>query len=89
VPTSYSLSQNYPNPFNPTTKIDFAIPKSSNVILKAYNILGEEAVVIFSGYLTAGKYRADFNAGNLASGIYFYTLRAEGFSETKKMSLIK
>jgi len=89
IPTSYSISQNYPNPFNPATKIDFALPKSSNVVLKVYNTLGKEVAVIFSGFLSAGSYTADFNASELSSGIYFYTINTGDFTETKKMILVK
>jgi len=89
VPNSFSLSQNYPNPFNPTTNIEFAIPKSSNVVLKVYNILGKEAATIYSGFLSAGKYVTNFNASELSTGINFYTINAGNFTETKKMILVK
>lgn len=89
VPNSYKLSQNYPNPFNPTTKIEFAIPGSSNVVLKVYNMLGKEVSVVYNGYLAAGRYSVDFDAASLSSGIYFYTLSAGNFAETKKMTLLK
>jgi hypothetical protein len=89
TPTEYALSQNYPNPFNPTTKINFAIPKSGMVSLKVYNILGKEVATLVNQNMTAGTYNYEFNASNLSSGIYFYKLDVNGFSQVKKMSLVK
>jgi hypothetical protein len=89
IPSSFSLSQNYPNPFNPTTNIEFAIAKSGFVSLKVYDILGKEASTLVNNSLAAGKYKVDFNASNLTSGIYFYKLSSEGFSDVKRMVLIK
>lgn len=87
---NYSLSQNYPNPFNPSTKIEFSIPNSGNVSLKVYDILGNEvASLVNNERLSAGKYKADFNASYLSSGIYYYTIRANNFTDTKKMLLVK
>ena len=83
------MSQNYPNPFNPATKIKFALPVSGFVSLKIYNVLGNEVYTIDASYRQAGYYEADFDATNLASGVYFYKLEAEGFKATKKMLLIK
>ena len=85
----YSLEQNYPNPFNPGTKIAFQIPESENVSLKIYDVLGNEIVSLFNEKKDPGKYEIDFNASHLSSGIYFYTLRAGAFINTKKMILIK
>lgn len=89
IPANFSLSQNYPNPFNPTTNIKFAIPKEGNVSLKVYDMLGNVVATFIDGYLKAGTYNAEFDGSNYSSGIYFYQLNANGFSETKKMSLIK
>lgn len=89
VPSAYSLSQNYPNPFNPVTNIEFGLPKNGDVKLAIYNALGTEVGVVFNGYKTAGNYKADFNAVNLSSGVYFYKLIAADFTATKKMMLIK
>ena len=89
TPTSYSLSQNYPNPFNPTTKINFSIPKSGMVSLKVYDILGKEVSTLVNQNISAGNYTYEFDASRLSSGIYFYRLNVNGFSEVKKMSLIK
>lgn len=86
---NYSLFQNYPNPFNPVTNIKFSIPKSENVSLKVYNILGKEVEEIFNGNLNAGSYNAEFNADNISSGIYFYVLKTNSYCEKKKMVLIK
>ena len=89
TPVDYTLSQNYPNPFNPTTKINFAIPKSGMVTLKVYNVLGKEVATLVNQNMTAGTYNYEFNASNLSSGIYFYKLDVNGFSQVKKMSLVK
>ena len=89
VPVEYSLSQNYPNPFNPVTKINFAIPKQGFVTIRLYDILGREVSRLVNEYMTAGEYTIDFNAGNLSSGIYFYRMEINGFSDIKKMILIK
>ena len=85
----YSLEQNYPNPFNPSTKIVYQLPQSENVSLKIYDVLGNEIVTLFNEEKGPGKYEIDFNASHLSSGIYFYTLRAGAYINTKKMILIK
>ncbi len=89
VPEEYSLSQNYPNPFNPVTNVHFTIPKEGNVSFKVYNSLGEQVAVYADGILKAGVYNAEIEAHNWASGIYFYTLKADDFVQTKKMILVK
>ncbi len=89
IPETYALSQNYPNPFNPTTKINFSIPKSGMVSLKVYDILGKEVSTLVNQNISAGNYTYEFDASRLSSGIYFYRLNVNGFSEVKKMSLIK
>lgn len=89
VPKEFSLDQNYPNPFNPETKIEFNLTKASFVKLSVYNILGEEVQVLVNENLKAGKYKVTYNAVKLPSGVYFYRIAADGFSETKKMVLIK
>lgn len=89
TPGSYQLSQNYPNPFNPTTNIRFAIPKNSLVTMKVYDALGREVTTLVNEFKNAGTYQVDFNALNLSSGIYFYTIKAADFAETKKMMLVK
>jgi hypothetical protein len=89
IPKNYSLSQNYPNPFNPSTKLNFGIPKSGNVKLAVYDVLGNEVSVVLNESLQSGNYSINFNASNLSSGIYFYRLIAGDFSQTMKMTLIK
>jgi len=88
-PTSFSLQQNYPNPFNPTTNIKFTLPKESNVTLKVYDMLGSEVRTLVEGNQRAGSYNIYFDAANLSSGIYFYTLKTNEFADTKKMILVK
>lgn len=89
TPTEYYLKQNYPNPFNPTTTIRFSIPSATFVQLKVYNILGNEIATIVNEQLPAGNYSVEYDEANLSSGIYFYTLTTNDFSETKKMTLVK
>jgi hypothetical protein len=90
VPGDFSLYQNFPNPFNPTTSIRFDIKKSANVTLKVYNAQGKEvATLVNNEVVSPGTKEVSFGASNLTSGIYFYTLSAGDFRETKKMMLIK
>lgn len=89
IPTVYELKQNYPNPFNPSTTIKFSIPQESNVVLKVYNMLGEEVVTLVNDMLPAGFYRFNFDASGLASGTYIYRITAENYVSTKKMLLVK
>ena len=90
VPAAFGLQQNYPNPFNPTTQIKYDIAKASYVAIKVFDVLGNEVATVFNGNLAAGKYSADFNASNLATGIYFYSLSVDGQKiDTKKMILVK
>lgn len=86
---SFVLDQNYPNPFNPTTKISWQSPVSSRQILKVYDILGNEIATLVDEYKEAGRYEIEFDAAELASGIYLYKLQAGNFIETKKMLLTK
>ena len=88
-PISFSLSQNYPNPFNPTTNINFSVAKASNVKLIIYNILGQQVATLINNYMNAGTYTYQFNAANLASGVYLYSLEAGSFRMNKKMILLK
>ena len=89
VPGDYSLSQNYPNPFNPSTVIRFAIPKSSFVTLKIYNLAGMEVSTLLNEELSAGNFEASFDGSGLSSGVYFYRLQTADFADTKRMTLIK
>jgi len=86
---SYKLSQNYPNPFNPSTTIDYRLQKAGNVIIKVYDMLGNEVSTLVDGYEAAGSHSVRFNADNLASGIYIYRMRAGGFQSLGKMLLLK
>jgi len=89
TPSNYSLEQNFPNPFNPSTTINFTIPNSDFVTLKVYNILGSEVATLVNENLSAGSYKFNFDAINLASGVYLYELKAGNFREIKKMNLLK
>ncbi|HPS64372.1 MAG TPA: T9SS type A sorting domain-containing protein, partial [Ignavibacteria bacterium] len=89
LPLSYQLSQNYPNPFNPVTKINFVIQKPGLVTLKVYDMLGREVASLINEFKQAGYYSMDFNASGLSSGVYFYKLQANDFTDIKKMVLIK
>ena len=88
-PLSFSLEQNYPNPFNPSTSISYSIPSESYVRLVVYDITGKEIMVLADGMKKAGTYETIFNAGNLSSGIYFYSLEAGNYKQTRKMVLIR
>jgi PKD repeat protein len=85
----YTLEQNYPNPFNPSTNIKYSISKTGYVSIKVYNSAGKEITTLVNGKMNAGTYESMFNGENLTSGIYFYKLIADGFTETKRMMLIK
>jgi len=89
VPNSFSLLQNYPNPFNPETNIKFTLPKDGNVTLKVFDVSGRVVAEIVNGNLNAGTYSVSFNASKLSSGVYFYRISADGFTDTKKMILVK
>lgn len=94
LPKSYSIEQNYPNPFNPSTTLRFSLPLNSNVTIKLYNALGQEVANILNADLEAGIHETVFDASNLASGVYFYNIKARGtngssFTSTKRMILMK
>ncbi|MBZ0183506.1 MAG: carbohydrate binding domain-containing protein [Melioribacteraceae bacterium] len=89
IPSKYELYNNYPNPFNPSTVISFGLPENSLVNIKVYNILGEVVSEIINKELNAGKHQITFDASNLSSGIYLYTIKAGEFVQTKKMILTK
>ncbi len=94
VPTEYKLEQNFPNPFNPATKIRYSIPSNvnremSNVILKVYDILGNEVTTLVNEQKEPGYYEVDFNASQFASGVYIYRLISGNFISTKKMMVLK
>jgi hypothetical protein len=89
IPKKYDLKQNYPNPFNPETKISFDIPKQGFVSLRIYDLLGREVRTLVNEVKSPGSYNIDFNASELSSGVYFYKLETNGFTDIKKMMLIK
>ena len=89
VPSGYNLAQNYPNPFNPTTTIKFSLPKSGNVSLKVYSALGELVTTLVDQDMQSGKHSVQFDANNLSSGSYFYSIQANNFTYTRKMVLMK
>jgi hypothetical protein len=89
APAAFYLSQNYPNPFNPSTQIDYSVPQASKVSLKVFDILGREVASLVDEYKEIGTYTVTFDASNLPGGIYFYTISAGNFVESKKMSLVK
>lgn len=89
IPTNFALLQNYPNPFNPSTRIEFHIPKAEMINLKIYDLLGREVKSLVDQEMQPGVYTVELDATSLASGIYFYTLKAGGFVSTKKMILLR
>jgi hypothetical protein len=89
IPKEYSLSQNYPNPFNPSTTIKYSLPKDGLVTMKIYDLAGREVAKLVNEVKKAGNYQVQFNASNLASGVYFYRIQSNDFVMTKRMVLIK
>jgi hypothetical protein len=88
-PEVFYLGQNYPNPFNPSTNIKYSIPQDENVTLKVFDILGKEVTTLVNGYQQAGTFDVVFNGANLASGVYYYQLKAGDLTSTKKLMLTK
>jgi len=89
LPTEFLLTQNYPNPFNPSTKIKYSVPQSSDVVIKVFDILGNEIETLINEEKSVGTYEITWYAANSPSGIYFFTINAGSFVETKKMILMK
>ena len=89
VPKDFVLSQNYPNPFNPSTKITYALPNQSPVVIKVYDLTGQEVITLVDEVKEAGTYEINFDALNFSSGVYIYQMRAGDFSSVKKMSILK
>jgi|ERR1035437_6212780 hypothetical protein len=89
VVTDYELLQNYPNPFNPSTNISYQLPKAGVVQLKIYDLLGKEVAVLVDEFKLEGKYFINFDAAELANGVYIYSLKVNDFVQNKKMTLLK
>jgi len=89
IPEEYALHQNYPNPFNPSTTIEFALPHAGYVMLRVYNVLGEEVATLISGDHAAGMFKAMWDVSGMPSGVYFYRLTAGEYVQTRKMILMK
>jgi len=89
IPETFSLSQNYPNPFNPVTVIRYTLTENRNVSLTVFDAVGKEVAKLVNEKKEAGSYSVEFNAGNFASGVYFYQIKAGDFAETKRMVLLK
>lgn len=88
-PKEFKLSQNYPNPFNPVTRIDYVLPSSVSVKISVFNALGEVVKELVNGFQTSGSYTIEFDGLSLSSGVYYYRIDADGFTETRKMLLVK
>jgi hypothetical protein len=89
TPMEYSLEQNYPNPFNPTTRIKYSLKEKNYVTLKVYDVLGIQVANLVDEVKEAGQYELLYNASNLSSGVYYYTLTVDNFTSTKKFVLMK
>jgi len=89
LPTEYYLSQNFPNPFNPTTQISYSLKNKGFVQLEVYNVLGQKVVELVNSVQNKGIHNVTFNGSHLSSGIYFYKIQSNGFTDVKKMLIIK
>jgi len=89
VPSEFNLDQNYPNPFNPSTVIRYEILTRSHVTLAVFNTLGQKVAELVNGEMDAGYHKIQFNATNLASGVYFYRIQAGSYVETKSLCILK
>lgn len=89
MPEKFFLGQNYPNPFNPVTNIKVNISKRGFISLKVFDVTGRVAAILIDKEMSAGIYNVDFSAMSLPSGVYFYRMETDNFSDTKKMILIK
>lgn len=89
LPTEFGLDQNYPNPFNPTTTISYQLPEASTVTLTVFNIAGQQVALLIDGQVSAGFHTVQWDASNMASGMYFYQLKAGSFTDMKRMVVLK
>lgn len=89
APAAFSVAQNSPNPFNPTTTIKFSIPKAGKVSVEVFNVAGQKIDTLVNGVMTPGSHTVTWNASKYSAGMYFYTVKADGFSKTLKMTLLK
>jgi photosystem II stability/assembly factor-like uncharacterized protein len=89
IPSEYKIEQNYPNPFNPSTIIKYSVPKTSFVTVKVYDVTGKLVESLLSENKNAGNYEINFNGAKYSSGVYYYTMQAGNYTETKKMILVK
>ncbi|MCX6134944.1 MAG: T9SS type A sorting domain-containing protein [Ignavibacteriales bacterium] len=89
IPSQLELAQNYPNPFNPSTTISYSVPRSTMVLVRIFNALGQEVALLVNDLKEAGTYQLRWNASNVRSGTYFYRLQVEEFVQTKKMLLLR
>ncbi|MDP2360992.1 MAG: T9SS type A sorting domain-containing protein [bacterium] len=89
LPSTFTLEQNYPNPFNPTTSISFSLPETGTASLRVFDMTGREVATLVNGMTERGTHTVSFDASNLGTGVYFYTLQSGSFTTTKKMVLVK
>ncbi|MCP4634353.1 MAG: T9SS type A sorting domain-containing protein, partial [candidate division Zixibacteria bacterium] len=94
IPENFQLAQNYPNPFNPSTKIEFSIPVTAHVTISIFNVLGQETTTIVDEIKPAGNYTITWNGTDsygqkVSSGLYFYRINANDYTESKKMALVQ
>ena len=88
-PAAYLLGNAYPNPFTPSTSFEYAVAKAGDVNITIYNALGQEVTTLVNSHMAAGSYTVNWDASHMASGVYFYSMTAPGFSATQKMLLLK
>ena len=89
VPESFSIGQNYPNPFNPTTIIEFGMPEAAHVSIRVFNLLGQEVAMLVNEVRDAGVHTVAFDGSNMSNGVYLYVMETAGFTQTKRMTLLK
>jgi hypothetical protein len=89
IPRDFVLYPAYPNPFNPSTTLSFSMPVDANVSLKIYDVMGRHVATLINGWRDVGTYHPQFDASDLTSGVYFYRLETQKFTQTKKMVLLK